>query len=420
MFALSMLVWASGQLIYDDTVVGAWLLFLAGGIGASLGLRLAVGDGPGSPGRSHTEWLSWSLTAMLVLVGISGALDGAARMIAVSAGMTLLVVGFVHAMAQLRRAQQRLAELAVIEERQRVAADVHDIVGHALAVTMLHVNAARMSLPERPEAAIEALEEAERNGRSSMNEIRGVVRLLHSDDTPSLQSLPDLDDLPVRRSARPGRRRRRTAAGSRPTSVRRSPSSNFATAPQPSCSSTNTPSSATDERRSSRRDVRARATTLGSVGLVWGDEDAERVTGRVGEDVERLICVVRSIVQHPGAERNRPGALFGEVIGAGNGQVEVELLWHPRVRPGRRRKLVDGLDSQTRFTVSVHEHEPVVALRVGLTGGWGLVACPVPIAEEFAVELGEVARIGGVECHGAQNGKACGHRLILSPRRGHE
>ena len=210
MFALSMLVWASGQLIYDDTVVGAWLLFLAGGIGASLGLRLAVGDGPGSPGRSHTEWLSWSLTAMLVLVGISGALDGAARMIAVSAGMTLLVVGFVHAMAQLRRAQQRLAELAVIEERQRVAADVHDIVGHALAVTMLHVNAARMSLPERPEAAIEALEEAERNGRSSMNEIRGVVRLLHSDDTPSLQSLPDLDDLPVRRSARPGRRRRRT------------------------------------------------------------------------------------------------------------------------------------------------------------------------------------------------------------------
>ncbi len=196
LFALSMLVWASGNLLYDDTVVGAWLLFIAGGIGASSGLRLAVGDIPGSPGRSRIEWLSWSLTAMLVLVGISGAFDGAARMIAVSAGVTLLVAGFAQAMAKLRRAQQRLAELAVIEERQRVAADVHDIVGHALAVTMLHVNAARMSLPDRPDAAIEALEEAERNGRSSMNEIRGVVRLLHSDDGPSLQSLPDLDDLP--------------------------------------------------------------------------------------------------------------------------------------------------------------------------------------------------------------------------------
>ncbi len=28
-----MLAWASGQLIYDDTVAGAWLLFVTGGVG---------------------------------------------------------------------------------------------------------------------------------------------------------------------------------------------------------------------------------------------------------------------------------------------------------------------------------------------------------------------------------------------------
>ncbi|MFK8023483.1 MAG: sensor histidine kinase [Ilumatobacter sp.] len=194
-FALSMLVWASGQLIYDETVLGAWLVFLIGGVGASIGLRLAVGVSTQSAPRWRSQVLSWSLTAMLVFVGVSSTLEGAARVIAVSIGVTVLVVGFVDAMAQLRTAQHRVAELAVIEERQRVAADVHDIVGHALAVTMLHVNAARMSLPERPGAAVEALEEAERNGRSSMTEIRGIVRLLRSDDGPSLQSLPDLDDL---------------------------------------------------------------------------------------------------------------------------------------------------------------------------------------------------------------------------------
>lgn len=195
LFAMGMLVWAFGQLVYEATAVGACALFLLGGVGASVGLRLAVGLS--WSGRVHTEWLTWALTAMLVLFGISASLDGAVQVIAVSLGVSVLVVGFAHAMAQLRSAQLQLAELAVVDARQRVAADVHDIVGHALAVTMLHVNAARLSLPQRPDAAIEALEEAERNGRSSMNEIRSVVRLLRSHDGPSLQSLPDLDDLPA-------------------------------------------------------------------------------------------------------------------------------------------------------------------------------------------------------------------------------
>ncbi len=195
--AVGMVVWASGHAIYDQTAVGAWVLFLVGGFGASIGLRLAVGstDEADRGGTSRSRWLFWSFTTMLVLVGASAAFEGPAQMIGVSAGVSVLAAGFANAMADLRDTRRRVTELAVIEERQRVAADVHDIVGHALAVTMLHINAARMSLPERPDVAIEALQEAERNGRSSMHEIRGIVHLLRSDDGPSLLSLPDLGDL---------------------------------------------------------------------------------------------------------------------------------------------------------------------------------------------------------------------------------
>ena len=197
-FAVGLMVWASGQVVHDETAVGAWVLYLVGGVGAVEGLRRLLGV-RGERGRWWTHlqpaWLYWSLIAMMTLVGVSRAYEGAAGTLVVSAGVVALVVGFAFAVAELRAAQERVADTVIVEERQRVAADVHDIVGHAMAVTMLHINAARLSLPANPGAAIESLEEAERNGRASMHEIRSIVRLLRDADGPSLHSQPDLGDL---------------------------------------------------------------------------------------------------------------------------------------------------------------------------------------------------------------------------------
>jgi signal transduction histidine kinase len=94
-------------------------------------------------------------------------------------------------------AREQLAWQQAAEERRRIARDVHDVVAHTLAVTMLHVTAARMAVKRsEPGAAEEALEEAERQGRASLADVRRIVRLLRADDTGELDAAqPGLSDV---------------------------------------------------------------------------------------------------------------------------------------------------------------------------------------------------------------------------------
>ena len=89
------------------------------------------------------------------------------------------------AIERLREAQDELARRALFDERRRVAREVHDTVAHTLSVTMLHLTAARMAVDRAPERAAAALEEAERQGRAGMGDIRRIVRLLRTDDEDS-------------------------------------------------------------------------------------------------------------------------------------------------------------------------------------------------------------------------------------------
>lgn len=94
------------------------------------------------------------------------------------------------------KAKRALTEQAAADERRRIARDVHDVVAHSLTVTMLHMTAARMAISRgEPDAAVEALEEAERHGRSSLTDIRQIVRLLRADDGSLGAPQPDLLDI---------------------------------------------------------------------------------------------------------------------------------------------------------------------------------------------------------------------------------
>jgi signal transduction histidine kinase len=94
-------------------------------------------------------------------------------------------------------AREARAREAAVEERRQVARDVHDVLAHTLSVTMLHVTAARMAVLRSDDAqALEALEEAERHGRSSLGDVRRIVRLLRSDDSSAIDAAqPGLADI---------------------------------------------------------------------------------------------------------------------------------------------------------------------------------------------------------------------------------
>jgi signal transduction histidine kinase len=99
---------------------------------------------------------------------------------------------------QLRRAQAGLAEQARTQERNRIARELHDVIGHTLTVSLLHVQSARLAVEHDPADAARALAEAERLGRECLAEVRTTVGMLRQDD-PAVGNapLPGADGLPA-------------------------------------------------------------------------------------------------------------------------------------------------------------------------------------------------------------------------------
>src|SRR5260370_1288956 len=75
-------------------------------------------------------------------------------------------------LGQLRRAQASLAEQARTQERNRIARELHDVIGHTLTVSLLHVQSARLAVEHDPADAARALAEAERLRRECLAEAR--------------------------------------------------------------------------------------------------------------------------------------------------------------------------------------------------------------------------------------------------------
>ena len=97
---------------------------------------------------------------------------------------------------QLREAQAGLAERSRAEERNRIAGEMHDVIGHALTVSLLHVTSARLALDEDPDEARASLAEAERLGQQSLAEVRQAVGLLRDQGTRTTAPEPDAAQVP--------------------------------------------------------------------------------------------------------------------------------------------------------------------------------------------------------------------------------
>ncbi|HEX2119525.1 MAG TPA: sensor histidine kinase, partial [Acidimicrobiales bacterium] len=96
---------------------------------------------------------------------------------------------------QLEAARQELAAQAVSEERRRIARELHDLAGHALAAVLLHVTGARHVLRRDVDEAERALLDAERVGRASLDQIRATVAALRTHERgtdPALAGSADI------------------------------------------------------------------------------------------------------------------------------------------------------------------------------------------------------------------------------------
>jgi signal transduction histidine kinase len=118
--------------------------------------------------------------------------------VTLTAAFSLLIRHDRDLLRQLRRAQAGLAEQARVQERNRIARELHDVIGHTLTVSLLHVQSARLAVEHDPADAARALAEAERLGRECLAEVRTTVGMLREDDAADRTApLPGAGGLPA-------------------------------------------------------------------------------------------------------------------------------------------------------------------------------------------------------------------------------
>jgi signal transduction histidine kinase len=96
--------------------------------------------------------------------------------------------------AELRR--RDLARQAVLEERSRIARELHDVVAHHMSMIAIQAEAAPLKIPNLPPAAQETLTAIRGAAREALAETRRVVGLLRNgDELPERVPQPGLDRL---------------------------------------------------------------------------------------------------------------------------------------------------------------------------------------------------------------------------------
>ncbi|MEJ3748003.1 sensor histidine kinase [Actinomycetes bacterium KLBMP 9797] len=113
---------------------------------------------------------------------------------------------------QLRHEREERARCAVLDERIRIARELHDVVAHHMSVISVQAGMARYVLPSDPPTAATALDTIGDTSREALDELRRILSLLRATDAdedaaqhdpaPGLGALGDLVER-VRRAGVP-------------------------------------------------------------------------------------------------------------------------------------------------------------------------------------------------------------------------
>ena len=157
------------------------------GLAGAAGIALAPALNPSAPALAATL-ANGLLAVVAAVVGLSARAQRS---------YTFALELRSRELEQLRATEAR--EI-VAQERLRIAREVHDVVGHALAAIALHARVGTRRLGRDPVGTARALEEITELAASALAETReavGQLRTTSSDDLRPQRGLDDLDELMV-------------------------------------------------------------------------------------------------------------------------------------------------------------------------------------------------------------------------------
>jgi signal transduction histidine kinase len=108
------------------------------------------------------------------------------------------VVGDRERRAQIaERERDVAAREAVVEERARIARELHDVIAHHVSMIVVQAGAERSVLGDANASTREVLQTVEQSGRSALTEMRRLLGMLRDDATEPLAPQPALRDVPI-------------------------------------------------------------------------------------------------------------------------------------------------------------------------------------------------------------------------------
>lgn len=86
---------------------------------------------------------------------------------------------------KLQKAYDELAEVAVLQERQRIARDIHDTAGHSITTVIMQTEAAKLAVESDPQEAKRKIVAANLQAKNALKELRECVHLLAGEQSES-------------------------------------------------------------------------------------------------------------------------------------------------------------------------------------------------------------------------------------------
>ena len=168
----------------------AWI-----GFGIAVPLH-ALAHGFAGPGRSDQQ----SFIGLMLDGGLpSAVLSLIVVLIAINIGnRRRYVEALVDRARTLERESQQLAQLAALDERSRIAREMHDIVSHSLTVMVTLAEGSAAIAPDDAERAQNAMRRVAETGRSALTDMRRMLGVLTEAETvegAQLAPQPGLVDL---------------------------------------------------------------------------------------------------------------------------------------------------------------------------------------------------------------------------------
>jgi two-component system sensor histidine kinase DesK len=90
---------------------------------------------------------------------------------------------------RLHRAQDEIEQLAALAERERIARDLHDVLGHTLSVIVLKAELAGRLIERDPQRAAAEIADVEKTARTALSEVREAIGGYRSQGLPAEMEL---------------------------------------------------------------------------------------------------------------------------------------------------------------------------------------------------------------------------------------